>query len=139
MTLYQLRNYQRFSDQSAKNCQRKVHFSLCKVFVLLYFWGITVCIFLIYIAKVQKDFKLHQQLLLNFLSCDCLSAYIYQYYICNVCDSSDDNRDCRMQNKIQFVKVCTTQQFVSESLKYNIIRNLKRKFYSSKREPSEIH
>ena len=54
-------------------------------------------------------------------------------------DGSDDNRDCRMQNEIQFVKVSTTQQFVSESLKYNIIRNLKRKFYSNKGELSEIH
>ena len=57
--------------------------------------------------------------------------------LCNVGDGSDGNRE--LQNEIQFVKVSTTRQFVSVSLKYNIIRNLKRKYYSSKGEPSEIH
>ena len=41
-----------------------------------------------------------------------------------------------LQYEIQFVKFSTTRKFVSESLKYNIIRNLKRKYCSSKEEPS---
>ena len=49
-------------------------------------------------------------------------------------DGSDSNRE--LQYEIQFVKVSTTRQFVSESLKYNIIRNVERKYYSSKEEPS---
>ena len=49
-------------------------------------------------------------------------------------DGSDSNRE--LQYEIQFVKVFATQRFVSESLKYNIIRNLKQKYYSSKEEPS---
>ena len=49
-------------------------------------------------------------------------------------DDSDSNRE--LPYEIQFVKVSTTWKFVSESLKYNIIRNLKRKYYSSKEEPS---
>ena len=49
-------------------------------------------------------------------------------------DGSDSNRE--LQYEIQFVKVSTTRQFVSESLKFNIIRNLGRKYYSSKEEPS---
>ena len=52
-------------------------------------------------------------------------------------DGSDSNRE--LPHETQFVKVSTTWKFVSESLKYNIIRNLKRKYYSSKGEPSEIH
>ena len=71
---------------------------------------------------------------LSFLSFDYLSAYIHQCYICNVVDVSDSNRE--LQYEIQFVKDSTTRQFVGESLKYNIIRNLKRKYYSSKEEPS---
>ena len=47
---------------------------------------------------------------------------------------SDSNRE--LQYDIQFAKVSTTLKFLSESLKYNIIRNLKRKYYSSKEEPS---
>ena len=61
--------------------------------------------------------------LLNFLSYDRLSAYNHQCYICNVGDGSARNRE--LQYEIQFVKVSTTRQFVSESLKYNIITNLK--------------
>ena len=38
-------------------------------------------------------------------------------------DGSARNRE--LQYEIQFVKVSTTRQFVSESLKYNIITNLK--------------
>ena len=49
-------------------------------------------------------------------------------------DGSDSNRE--LPHETQFVKVSTTWKFVSESLKYNIIRNLKRKYYSSKEEPS---
>ena len=41
-----------------------------------------------------------------------------------------------LQYEIQFVKASTTRQFISDSLKYNIIRNLKRKHYSSKEQPS---
>ena len=41
-----------------------------------------------------------------------------------------------LQYEIQSVKVSTTRKFVSESLKYNVIRNLKRKYYSNKEEPS---
>ena len=65
---------------------------------------------------------------------DHLSAYIHQYYICNVGGGSDSNRE--LQYEIQFLKVSTTRQFVSESLKYNIIRSLKQKYYSSKEKPS---
>ena len=72
--------------------------------------------------------------LLSFLSYDHLSAYIHQCYIYNVGDGSDSNRE--LQYEIQFVKVSTARQLVSESLKYNILRNLKRKYYSSKEEPS---
>ena len=57
--------------------------------------------------------------MLSFLSYDHLSAFIYQCYICNVGDGSDSYRE--LQCEIQFIKVSTTQQFVSESLKYNII------------------
>ena len=67
-------------------------------------------------------------------SYDHLCAYIHQCYIWNVGGGSDCNRE--WQYEIQFVKVFATRQFVSESLKYNIIRNLKRKCYSSKEEPS---
>ena len=70
--------------------------------------------------------------MLSFLSYDHLSAYIYQCYICNVGDGSDSYRE--LQYEIQFIKVSTTQQFVSESLKYNIITNLKQKYYTSKEE-----
>ena len=49
-------------------------------------------------------------------------------------NGSDSNRE--LQYDIQFVKVFTTRQIVCESLKYNIITNLKRKYYSSKEEPS---
>ena len=55
--------------------------------------------------------------MLSFLSYVHLSAYIHQCYICNVGDGSDSNKE--LQYEIQFVKVFTTQQFVSESLKYN--------------------
>ena len=72
--------------------------------------------------------------LLRFLSYDQLSAYIHQCYLCNVGNGSDSNRE--LQYDIQFVKVFTTRQIVCESLKYNIITNLKRKYYSSKEEPS---
>ena len=72
--------------------------------------------------------------MLSFLSYDNLSTYIYQCYICNVVDDSDSNRE--LQYEVQFGKVSTTRQFVIESVKYNIIRNLKRKLNSSKEEPS---
>ena len=49
-------------------------------------------------------------------------------------DDSDSNRE--LQYEVQFGKVSTTRQFVIESVKYNIIRNLKRKLNSSKEEPS---
>ena len=72
--------------------------------------------------------------MLSFLSYDHLSAYIHRCYICNVDEVVIATES--LQHEIQFVKVSTTRQFVSESLKYNIIRNLKRKYYSSKEEPS---
>ena len=48
-------------------------------------------------------------------------------------DGCDSYRE--LQYEIQFIKVSTTQQFVSESLKYNIVTNLKQKYYSSKESP----
>ena len=47
-----------------------------------------------------------------FVSYDHLSADIHQCYIFNVGDGSDSNRE--LQYDIQFVKVSTTGQFVSE-------------------------
>ena len=52
--------------------------------------------------------------MLSFLSYGHLNVYIHQCYICNVGDGSDSNRE--LQNEIQFVKVSTTQKFVSEPL-----------------------
>ena len=75
--------------------------------------------------------------LLGFLSYDNLSAYIHQCYICNVDHGSDSNRE--LQYEIQFVKVSTTRQFVSESLKFNITRTLNENITPSrKRLPLQI-
>ena len=61
---------------------------------------------------------------------DHLSAYIHQYYICNVGDGSDSKKE--LQYEIQFVKVSTTRQFVSESLKYTKILQQQGKAFSFK-------
>ena len=116
-------NYQRFSDQSATNCNRKVHY----FFVQGYCFAIFLRNKSLYIFDSHSRDSVGLQttsgtsVLLSFLSHDHLSAYIHQCYIWNVGDRSDSNRE--LQYEIQFVKVSTTQQFVSESLKYNIIRN----------------
>ena len=75
--------------------------------------------------------------MLSFLSYGHLNVYIHQCYICNVGDGSDSNRE--LQYEIQFVKVSTTQQFVSESLKFNITRTLNENITPSrKRLPLQI-
>ena len=119
IALYQLRNYQRFSDQSATNCKRKVHYFLCNLFVLLYISRITVYISLIH-SRNSEGFQTTSgaSVSLSFLSYDHLSVYIHQCYICNVGGGSDSNRE--LQYLIQLVNVSPTQQFVSESLTYNI-------------------
>ena len=116
MALYQLRNYQRFSDQSATNCKRKVHYFWRKVFVFYILQGSQFIYFDSH-SRNSVGFQTASgaSVLLSFLSYDHLSAYIHRCYICNVGEVVIATES--LQHEIEFVKVSTTRQFVSESLK----------------------
>ena len=64
-------------------------------------------------------------ILLTFLSYEDVSMQIHQCYLDNV-----DNTDREEPFELQFVKV-SPAQFVSESLKYNVLRSLKGKYVSN--------
>ena len=94
-------------------------------------WSLGVCpfgmiiIFLnsncLLVKNISKRFRDDIFLKLSFkLSYEDLGAYIHQHYSSNV-----DNTDREEPYELQFVKASPIQ-FVSETSKYNVLRNLKR-------------
>ena len=127
---YHVRGLHTYSEEPVNHLKTKKHCSLCKVFVLLESGN---C-FVFFRNHTTYAFNSHRRnsagiqtaggssILLTFLSYEETSVYIHQYYLDNV-----DNTDRGEPYELQFVKV-SPSHFASESLKYNVLRNLKRKY-----------
>ena len=112
---YHVRDLHTYLEEPVNHLKTKMHCSLCKEFVLPYFSGITLGL----------QTAAGSSILLTFLSYEDVSMHIHQCYLDNV-----DNTDREEPFELQFVKV-SPAQFVSESLKYNVLRSLKGKYVSN--------
>ena len=127
---YHVRGFHTYSEEPVNHLKTKKHCSLCKVFALLesgnwfvFFRNHTTYAFdSLSRNSAGLQTAAGSSILLTFLSYEDRSVYIHQCYLDNV-----DNTDREEPYELQFVKV-SPANFASESLKYNVLRSLKRKY-----------